>query len=94
MYATAAADELLPGKMTLTRQMIPAIALLASTLIGGSASGQTAPSLAGQRSLPLSSQSLPLENQSKLLLAITPRVSSPLQPLLDFNNSDIDCPDC
>jgi hypothetical protein len=34
-------------------------------------------------------QNLPLENQSKLLLAITPRVSSPLQPLLDFKDSDI-----
>ncbi len=34
-------------------------------------------------------QNLPLENQSKLLLAITPRVSSPLQPLLDFSDSDI-----
>ena len=76
--------------MTLTRRLIPAITLLASMLIAGKlASGQTSPSLAAPHSLPQSSQNLPLENQSKLLLAITPRVSSPLQPLLDFKDSDI-----
>ncbi len=76
--------------MTLTRRLIPAIALAASTLIAGQlAPGQTASSLAGKQSSPLAPLNLPLENQSKLLLAITPRVSSPLQPLLDFKDSDV-----
>jgi hypothetical protein len=76
--------------MTLTRRLIPAVALAASTLIAGQlASGQTAPSPAGQYSLPLSPQNLPLESQSKLLFAITPRVSSPIQPLLDFKDADV-----
>jgi len=47
------------------------------------------PSAAQSSSASAIAQNLPLENQSKLLLAITPRVSSPLQPLLDFRDSDI-----
>ncbi|MGD0932940.1 MAG: hypothetical protein ABR902_20035 [Candidatus Korobacteraceae bacterium] len=90
VYGTAATKRPAPGKMMLTRRLIPAIALAASTLLAGQlASGQTPPSLATGHSLPLAPQNLPLENQSKLLLAITPRVSSPLQPLLDFRDSDI-----
>jgi hypothetical protein len=62
---------------------------------GANAGAQVARSATGQQaspvqsSLPLTAQYLPLENQSKLLAAITPRVSSPLQPLLDFKDSDI-----
>jgi hypothetical protein len=79
--------------MTINRQFILAAALL-SAIVPDVAS-QTAPPMIGknppatQWSLQAAPQSLPLENQSKLLLAITPRVSSPLQPLLDFRDSDI-----
>ena len=72
----------------LTRQLVLAIALAAATLTAGQlASGQMSPTRAAQRSL--APQNLPLEHQSKLLLAITPRVTSPIQPLLDFSDSDI-----
>jgi len=81
--------------MTLRSKSIAVALFAALAHFGHGAMAQTAlPGSAEQSPSPQSAalvtpQSLPLENQSKLLLAITPRVSSPLQPLLDFRDSDI-----
>jgi len=87
------------GKLTITGQFILAAVLAFAIAISApdaasqatqsqSMIGKNPPAAQSLSALAIP-QNLPLENQSKPLLAITPRVSSPIQPLLDFRDSDI-----
>ncbi len=62
---------------------------LAMAVVGPPAIGQTASSGVALDSLTTAPQSLPLEYQAVSLDGLTLQLSSPLQPLLDFRDSDI-----
>lgn len=76
--------------MTLMRHFA-SIAVLASAAIAPCAfAAQSPPArVKGSHLLGASAQNIPLEHQPRFLLSLTPPVSSPLQPLLDFRDSDI-----
>jgi hypothetical protein len=84
-------NTVLVGERMSVRGKLAIFVVIALAALASAAVGQTAPVTAKQ-SQSVAAQKLPLEKQGPLLYGIyglTPRVSSPLQPLLNFKDSDV-----
>jgi hypothetical protein len=75
--------------MTLMRHFACTAVLVSAAIAPCALAAQSPPTTTPKTAVRASAQNIPLEHQPAPLLSLTPPVSSPLQPLLGFKDSDI-----